>query len=105
VLLPPLELLERMSQSSVVVGLVSIIVGTILGFVWVDRLMGNVLHFDFKYLATLLVLVLYALYLWLARSAAWRGSRASKLCVFNFVLVIFSFTVVNLFLSHLHRYF
>src|ERR1700686_4002635 len=36
--LPPLELLERMSQSSVLVGLVSIAIGTVLGFVWVDRL-------------------------------------------------------------------
>src|ERR1700732_839351 len=36
--LPPLELLERMSQSSVLVGLVSIAIGTVLGFIWVDRL-------------------------------------------------------------------
>ncbi len=103
--LPPLDLLERMSQSSVVVGLVTIIIGTVLGFVWVDRLQGTVWYFDPKYLATILVLVLYAAYLFLARSAAWRGARASKLCVFNFALVIFSFTVVNFFFSHSHRYF
>ncbi|HWY42309.1 MAG TPA: cytochrome c biogenesis protein CcsA [Candidatus Sulfotelmatobacter sp.] len=103
--LPPLELLERMSQSSVIVGLATIIVGTILGFVWVDRLLGTVWYFDPKYVATLLVLFLYAAYLWLARTAAWRGARASKLCIFNFALVIFSFTFVNLFFSHLHRYF
>src|SRR5438552_7698955 len=36
--LPPLELLAQMSQSSVLVGLVSIAAGTALGFVWVDRL-------------------------------------------------------------------
>ena len=103
--LPPLELLERMSQSSVIVGLVSIVIGTILGFLWVDRLLGTVWYFDPKYIATLLLLVLYAAYLWLARSATWRGARASKLCVFNFVLVVFSFTAVNLFFSHMHRYF
>jgi len=103
--LPPLELLERMSQSSVIVGLVTIVIGTALGFLWVDRLQGTVLYYDPKYLATILVLVLYAAYLFLARSAAWRGARASKLCVFNFLLVIFSFTAVNLFFSHSHRYF
>ena len=103
--LPPLELLERMSQSSVVVGLISIVIGTALGFLWVDRLLGTVWYFDPKYIATLLLLVLYAAYLWLARSATWRGARASKLCVFNFILVIFSFTAVNLFFSHMHRYF
>jgi ABC-type uncharacterized transport system permease subunit len=103
--LPPLELLERMSHSSVLVGLVSIAVGTALGFVEVDRLSSQHSFFDLKYVITLLVLGLYLLYFLLARTAAWRGGRASKLCVFNFVIVVFSFTVVNLYVSHSHRYF
>ena len=103
--LPPLELLERMSHTSVLVGLVTIAVGTALGFVAVDRLPQQQTYFDPKYLVTLLVLVLYAVYFQLARSAAWRGARASKLCVFNFALVILSFTVVNLYFSQHHRYF
>jgi ABC-type uncharacterized transport system permease subunit len=103
--LPPLELLERMSRSSVLVGLVSIAIGTALGFVWVDRLAGEHSFYDPKYVVTLLVVLLYVLYFRLARTAAWRGSRASKLCIFNFVVVVLSFTVVNLYLSHSHRYF
>jgi ABC-type uncharacterized transport system permease subunit len=94
--LPPLELLERMSQSSV---------GTALGFVSVDRLTGQFWFYDPKYVVTLLVLLLYVLYFRLARTATWRGARASKLCIFNFVVVVLSFTVVNLYLSHSHRYF
>ncbi|MGH9676883.1 MAG: cytochrome c biogenesis protein CcsA, partial [Candidatus Acidiferrum sp.] len=103
--LPPLELLERMSHSGVIVGLASIIVGTVLGFVWVDRLMGQYWFYDSKYVITLLVVLLYVLYLRLARTTAWRGARASKLCIANFVVVVLSFTVVNLYLSHSHRYF
>jgi ABC-type uncharacterized transport system permease subunit len=103
--LPPLELLERMSRSSVLVGLVSIVIGMSLGFLQVDRLMGRVLYYDPKYAVTLIVLVLYIVYFRLARTTAWRGARASKLCVFNFLMVIFSFTVVNLFLSHTHRFY
>ena len=79
--------------------------GTALGFVAVDRLPGQQAYFDPKYVVTLVVLVLYAAYFQLARTAAWRGARASKLCVFNFVLVVLSFTVVNLYLSQHHRYF
>jgi ABC-type uncharacterized transport system permease subunit len=101
--LPPLELLERMSQSSVLIGLLSITIGTILGFVWVDRLTSPI--WDPKYVVTLVVLALYAVYFQLSRTTAWRGARASRLCVFNFFLVVFSFTVVNLYLSHSHRYF
>ena len=103
--LPSLDLLDRMSQSSVLVGLISIAIGTVLGFVWVDRLTGNVWHYDPKYVITLLVLVAYVFYLRLARNPSWRGARASQLCIFNFAIVIFSFTVVNLFFSRSHRYF
>lgn len=103
--LPPLELLEQMSRSSVLVGLVSIAIGTALGFLWVDRLSDKYSFYDPKYAITLLVLALYAVYFRLARKTAWRGARASKLCVFNFVVVVLSFTVVNLYLSHSHRYF
>ena len=103
--LPPLELLDRMSRSSVLVGLISIAVGTALGFIWVDRLTGQYWYYDPKYVVTLLVLALYAAYLQLSRTTTWRGARASRLCIFNFVIVILSFTVVNLYLSHAHRYF
>jgi len=103
--LPPLDLLDRMSQSSVLVGIISITVGTALGFVWVDRLTGEVWNYDPKYVITLLVLAAYIVYLRLARNPSWRGARASQVCIFNFAIVIFSFTVVNLFFSHAHRYF
>src|ERR1700674_888378 len=103
--LPSLELLERMSHTSVLVGLVTIAVGTALGFLAVDRQAGQHWYFDPKYIVTLVVLLLYAAYFQLARTTAWRGARASKLCVFNFVLVVLSFTVVNLYFSTHHRYF
>src|ERR1700731_3031570 len=103
--LPSLELLERMSHSSVLVGVISIAIGMVLGFIWVDRLTGQYWFYDPKYVITLVVLFLYLLYFQLARSTAWRGARASKLCVFNFFVVVMSFTVVNLYLSHSHRYF
>ena len=104
--LPPLELLERMSHTSVMVGLVTILVGTSLGFIAVDRnIAEHYSYFDPKYIFTLFVLLLYIVYFRLARTAAWRGARASKLCVFNFVLVVVNFWVVNLFFSQHHRYF
>jgi len=78
------------------VGLVTIAVGTALGFIAVDRQAGQHWYFDPKYIVTLVVLLLYLAYFQLARTTAWRGARASKLCVL-FVLVVLSFTVVNLY--------
>ena len=94
-----------MSRSSVLVGLVSITIGTSFGFLWVYRLSDKYSIYDPKYAVTLLVLILYVAYFWLAHTTAWRGARASKLCVFNFVIVFLSFTVVNLYLSSNHRFF
>ena len=51
--LPSLELLERMSHSSVLVGVISIAIGTVLGFIWVDRLTGQYWFYDPKYVITL----------------------------------------------------
>jgi ABC-type uncharacterized transport system permease subunit len=103
--LPPLELLEQMSQSSVLIGLVSFGIGTALGFLWVDRLSHKYSLYDPKYAVTLLLLVLYAAYFRLARTTGWRGARASKLCVLNFLIVFLSFTVVNFYFSPSHRFF
>ena len=70
-----------------------------------DRLTGRFWYYDPKYVITLVVLLLYVVYFRLARTTGWRGARASKLCIFNFVIVVMSFTVVNLYFSHSHRYF
>ncbi|HJY85853.1 MAG TPA: cytochrome c biogenesis protein CcsA [Candidatus Acidoferrales bacterium] len=101
---PALEVLERMSRSSVMVGLASLGIGMVLGFVWVNRIRGRYWSADPKEIATLLIVALYAGYLWLARTTTWRGARASMICVCNFLFVLFSYTVVNLYLSHYHRY-
>jgi ABC-type transport system involved in cytochrome c biogenesis permease subunit len=101
---PPLDALERMSRGSVRVGLLSLIAGTILGIIWQWQIRGHFLLTDPKVLVTLVILLLYGGYLWLSRSASGRGARASALCILNFVLVIFSYAVVNLYLSHFHKY-
>lgn len=102
---PPLELLERMSRSSVIVGLASLVVGTVLGFVWAQRIQGALWSADAKEIVTLLVLTLYGLYLGLGRTTAWRGARAAMFCILNFIVVVFSYTIVNLYLSKYHRFF
>jgi ABC-type transport system involved in cytochrome c biogenesis permease subunit len=102
---PALEVLERMSRSSVAVGLLSLLVGIAFGLLWVHRIFGRYWNGDPKEIITLVILAAYAGYLWLGRTAAWRGARASAVCVFNFVFVLFSYSVVNLYLSSFHRYF
>lgn len=102
---PALEVLERMSRSSVWVGLLSLAIGTALGFVWEHELTGHFAIADPKVLATLIVLVLYVIYLAIVRTPAWRGTRAAVVCACNFVIVLFSYTIVNLYFTGFHRFF
>jgi len=102
---PPLDVLERMTRSSVLIGCASLAVGMTAGFVWAHRLLGSYWDGDPKVIVTVLILVAYIAYTFLARTAAWRGSRASILCTLNFLFVIFSYSIVNKYLSHFHRYF
>jgi len=105
--LPPLELLERMSQSSVLVGLVSTRDRDGTGIRLGGPAHGPILVFTIRSMwSRLFVLLLYALYFRLAANRDMGGGRALRSCAFfNFVVVVLSFTVVNLYLSHSHRYF
>lgn len=102
---PALDVLDRMARSSVYIGLIALVLGVSMGFVWEHRLRGTYSWGDPKVVVTLAILVVYAVYLWLSRSANWRGARASMVCALNFLIVLFSYTFVNLYLTHFHRYF
>ena len=102
---PALDVLDRMARSSVYLGLGLIAVGVPMGLVWAHRLSGTYPLGDPKVLVTGVILVVYVAYLRLSRSAQWRGSRAALLCAVNFAVVLFSYTVVNFYLTRFHRFF
>ena len=103
--LPALEDLERMARSAVWVGLGSLLAGIVFGIVVGQRLTGQISSLDPKVVTSFLILAFYTVYLWSARSAAWRGARASLLCIASYFAVVFSYTVVNLYLSKFHRFY
>jgi ABC-type transport system involved in cytochrome c biogenesis permease subunit len=101
---PALEVLDRMARGSVLIGLVALISGVAMGLVWEHRLSGGYSWGDPKVIVTLAIVVIYFAYLWLSRSATWRGARAARLCALNFAVVLFSYTFVNLYLTRFHRF-
>jgi ABC-type transport system involved in cytochrome c biogenesis permease subunit len=102
---PALDVLDRMSRSSVYVGLLALVCGVIMGLVWEHRLSGGYSWGDPKVIVTLAIFAVYIAYLRLSRSTTWRGQRAAVLCASNFVIVLFSYTFVNLYLTRFHRFF
>jgi ABC-type transport system involved in cytochrome c biogenesis permease subunit len=102
---PPLDLLERMARGGVWVGLVALCCGVAIGFVWEHRLSGGFAWSDPKVIITLGILAVYVAYLTLSQRKGWRGSRAALVCALNFLVVLFSYTVVNLYMTRFHRFF
>jgi len=102
---PALDVLDRMSRSSVYVGLGALAFGVVSGLIWEHRLTGAYAWGDPKVIVTLLIVAAYVVYLVLSRSAGWRGARAARICALNFAIVLFSYTIVNLYLTAFHRYF
>jgi ABC-type transport system involved in cytochrome c biogenesis permease subunit len=102
---PALDVLDRMARSSVYVGLGALILGVAMGLIWEHRLSGGYSWGDPKVIITLAILLAYVAYLRLSRSATWRGARAALLCALNFVVVLFSYTIVNLYFTKFHRLF
>ena len=102
---PALDVLDRMARSSVYVGLAALTAGVAMGLIWQRRLSGTYSLGDPKVIITIAILAAYGAYLRLSRSASWRGVRAARLCVCNFVVVLFSYTIVNLYFTRFHRFF
>jgi HemX protein len=102
---PALDVLDRMARSSVWVGLAAMCVGVASGLIWRHRLTGAYSWGDPKVIVTLVILGVYVAYLRLSRTAHWRGARAALLCAINFIVVLFSYTFVNVYLTRFHRFF
>ena len=94
-----------MSRKSPSLFCASLAAGMTAGLIWAHRLEGRYWDGDPKVIVTFLILAAYVGYTLLSRTAAWRGARASALCMFNFMFVIFSYSIVNRYLSHFHRYY
>src|SRR6266566_249313 len=70
-----------------------------LGVAWARRVWSG--FTDAKLIWALLTLFVYGVMLWMDRRG-WEGPRVALLSIFGFLLVLFSYTFVNLYLSQAH---
>lgn len=97
--LPALEVIGRMNRTSVTIGILVLSVSTALGVAWARRVWTGLI--DAKLLWALITLAVYGILLWMDRRG-WEGPRVALLSIVGFILVLFSYTVVNLYLSQSH---
>lgn len=99
--LPALDVLARMHRTAVATGVGALGLGMVLGIVWARQHWASFL--DPKLLATAGVLCIYGSTL-LARRWGWGGRRVAQVSLAGFLTVLFSYSVVNLYLSQGHTF-
>jgi ABC-type uncharacterized transport system permease subunit len=99
--LPSLEAIGRMNRTTVAIGLSVLSISVGLGAFWASRVWAGAA--DPKLAWALITLIVYAFLLWMDRRG-WEGRRVALLSIFGFGVVLFSYTVVNLFLTSRHTF-
>lgn len=99
--LPALDVLARLQRTATAVGVAALSLATALGLVWAHRNWGTI--WDIKVLWTTLVIAIYLLALFAGR-LGWVGKKTAWISIFGFSALLFSYTIVNLFLTREHLF-
>lgn len=99
--LPALEAIGRMNRTSVSIGLVVLTVSLLLGAVWADVVWSSLADPKVEWAAV--TLLIYGFLLWMDRRG-WEGPRVAVLSILGFGVVLFSYTIVNLYFSRTHSF-
>ncbi len=99
--LPALEVIGHMNRTSVAIGLSTLTLSLAIGLARASIFWTNLA--DPKIAWALITVVVYGFLLWMDRRG-WKGPRVAVLSIFGFGVVIFSYTVVNLYFSRAHSF-
>ncbi len=99
--LPALEVISRMNRTSVSIGLVSLTASLTIGLIRAQMFWSSLA--DPKITFALITVAVYGLLLWMERRG-WEGPRVAFLSILGFGVVMFSYTVVNMYLSPSHHF-
>ena len=102
--LPKATLLDEIGYRSVMVGFPLLAVGIALGAYWGNSAWGRYWGWDPKETSALVTWLIYAGYMHTRGLRGWTGTRAAVILVLGFIGVIFTYFVVNLWVSGLHSY-
>jgi len=102
--LPNLEMLEKMSHKSVVLGFWMLTIAITIGWFWLPRAFDHFSYFDPKLISSLAIWCLYAIGLSAKRQFGWQGRKMMIISVVGFGCVFLSLTLINLYMSGFHSF-
>jgi len=111
--LPSLQVLDRMNQRAIVIGLVFLTVGMIVGAIWTAQARGGyagdprvqaISLQDPKIFVAVICWFVYSFELFAARRIGWGGRRSAYLSAVGFAIVLLNFVPISYFFTSSHNF-
>lgn len=103
--LPNLEVLERLSYYSAVIGFILLTIAIVIGIIWLPLAFPNFSYLDPKLIGSALVWVLYGIGILYKAIGKWRGKKLITLSIIGFVLAILSTMLTNFLAQSFHSFY
>ncbi len=100
--LPPLHLLDSITNRLVNIGFVLLTIGIALGSIWANRWWGSWWSWNPKEKLALFTWIIYAIYIHVRTLAGAKGKKPAILIIAGFLLVILTFLGSNFFPGSIH---
>ena len=102
--LPSVGLLDSLGYKSVAFGFVFLSMGLISGSVWAQRAWGSFWSWDPKETWSLIMWLLYLVYLHGRLRHGWKGRKSAYIAIAGFIIMLFTYLGVSFLLPGLHSY-
>jgi len=103
--LPSLEILEKMSFYSAIIGFVLLTIAIIIGIIWLPRAFPNFSYADPKLIGTSIVWIIYGIGIFTKLFGKLKGKKVIMLSIVGFVIAIFSTIVTNFLARSFHSFY
>lgn len=103
--LPNLEVLERLSLYSAIIGFIALTIAIIIGVIWLPIAFPKFSYLDPKLIGTMLVWLLYAIGIISKAFGKWRGKRLVTLSIAGFTVAIISTILSNFLAQSFHSFY
>jgi len=102
--IPSLEALDEMARRGVKIGWILLTVGIVTGSIWAHQAWERYWSWDPKECTALTVWLIYGTYLFLRARRGWTGRRTAFFAVAGFVLLLFTFVIVEQIFPTAHKF-
>lgn len=103
--MPNLEVLEKLSFYSAVIGFATLTIAFIIGIIWLPKAFPDFSFFDPKLISTTLVWTLYCVGISSKVFGKWRGRKLVRLSISGFIVAILSIITSNFIAQSFHSFY